>query len=186
MFWSEWIAKNSGLWPLVKTKYIYQPSWKTLHSLLGKPGITQRNMDNKFNQLLTVSEEECKGEISDHSDEDQTDSLKNAGGWGSLPDVCLRYIFRFLADKDRCSAELACQHWHHVMRSPSLWRSRFFHFNGRLTKYRLSEYSSAVAYAKSLGSYLWTMEVCVIPPRKSLVARRMEQAMTGLLVELTR
>ncbi|XP_039632948.1 F-box only protein 39-like [Perca fluviatilis] len=113
-------------------------------------------------------------------------SSEGVSGWGSLPDVCLRHVFRFLTDRNRRNADLVCHHWHNVMRSPSLWRSHFFHFNGRLSKYRQSEYCSAVAYVRSLGVYLEQLEVCVCPPRRSLVARRLEQAISGLFSELTR
>lgn len=107
-------------------------------------------------------------------------------GWGSLPDVCLRHVFRFLPDRDRRSADMVCHHWHNVMRSPSLWRSRFFHFSGRLSKFRQSEYCSAVSYVRYLGVYLERLEVCVCPPRRSSLAQRLEQAITGLFSELAR
>ncbi|XP_044078771.1 F-box only protein 39-like isoform X2 [Siniperca chuatsi] len=123
---------------------------------------------------------------SDLSDEGPECSSERASGWGSLPDVCLRHVFGFLPDRDRRGADLVCHHWHKVMRSPSLWRSRFFHFSGRLSKFRQSEYCSAVAYARCLGVYLERLEVCVCPPRRSLVAQRLEQAISGLLFELTR
>ncbi|XP_034746818.1 F-box only protein 39-like [Etheostoma cragini] len=113
-------------------------------------------------------------------------SSERVSSWGSLPDVCLRHVYRFLTDRDRRNADLVCHHWHNVMRSPSLWRFRFFHFNGRLSKYRQSESSSAVDYVRSLGVYLEQLEVCVCPPRRSLVARRLEQTIRGLFSELTR
>ncbi|XP_034539780.1 F-box only protein 39-like isoform X1 [Notolabrus celidotus] len=141
-------------------------------------------MDTKFNPLQSYSEEEYYADISDLSDDYQRNS--SAGGWGSLPDLCLHNVFVFLEDQDRRSADLACRHWHHVMRSPSLWRFHIFNFSGRQGKYMQSEYYSAMAYASSLGSYLETMEVCVVPPRKSYVAHRLEQAISGLLSELTR
>lgn len=131
-------------------------------------------------------EEEMEEDNSDLSDEGPECSSGRASGWGSLPDVCLRHVFGFLPDRDRSSANLVCHHWHNVMRSPSLWRYRFFHFSGRLSKYRQSEYCSAVAYARSMGVYLERLEVCVCPPRRSLVARRLEQAINGLLSELIR
>uniref|UniRef100_A0A3B4TF20 F-box protein 39 n=1 Tax=Seriola dumerili TaxID=41447 RepID=A0A3B4TF20_SERDU len=107
-------------------------------------------------------------------------------GWASLPHVCLRHVFTFLPDHDRRSADMVCHHWHNVMRSPSLWRYRFFHFNGRLSKFRQSEYCSAVTYARYLGPYLERLEVCVCPPRRSLAAQRLEQTISGLFSELTR
>uniref|UniRef100_UPI0037E93EB9 F-box only protein 39-like n=1 Tax=Semicossyphus pulcher TaxID=241346 RepID=UPI0037E93EB9 len=143
-------------------------------------------MDEKFVPQQYDSDEELEGDISDLSDDDQMDGSEWAGDWGSLPDVCLRHLFGFLADRDRRSADLTCWHWHAVMLSPSLWRYRFFYFSGRLSKFRQSEYSSAVAYARSVGVYLERLEVCVYPPRKSLVARRLEQTISGLLSELTR
>uniref|UniRef100_A0A3Q3FP80 F-box only protein 39-like n=1 Tax=Labrus bergylta TaxID=56723 RepID=A0A3Q3FP80_9LABR len=117
--------------------------------------------------------------------EKEEETLQFRSGWGSLPDVCLRHVFRCLSDEDRVSADLVSCHWHQVMHSPSLWRFRFFHFNGRLSKYTQSEYCSAVAYARSLGVYLESLEVCLCPPRKSSIARRLEQTLTGLLSELT-
>ncbi|XP_035522841.1 F-box only protein 39-like [Morone saxatilis] len=132
------------------------------------------------------SVEEMEEEDSDLSDEGYKCGSEGESGWGSLPDVCLRQVFGFLSDTDRCRADLVCHYWHRVMRSPSLWRSRFFHFNGRLSKYKQSEYCSALAYARSLGVYLQRLEVCVCPPRRCLVARRLELAISGLLSELTR
>uniref|UniRef100_A0A3B4XZ37 F-box protein 39 n=1 Tax=Seriola lalandi dorsalis TaxID=1841481 RepID=A0A3B4XZ37_SERLL len=88
------------------------------------------------------------------------ESTQRVDGWASLPDVCLRHVFTFLPDHDRRSADMVCHHWHNVMRSPSLWRYRFFHFNGRLSKFRQSEYCSAVTYARYLGPYLERLDVC--------------------------
>ncbi|XP_074528516.1 F-box only protein 39-like [Halichoeres trimaculatus] len=134
-------------------------------------------MDKKSKRLKHVRKKKT---------EDQPDTSETAEDWGSLPEVCLLHIFGFLEDKDRRSADLTCRHWHSVMRSPSLWRSRSFLFTGHRTIYKLSECCSAVAYAKSLGRYLWTMEVFVKLPRKSTVTRRIEEAVSALLSELTR
>ncbi|KAM6983517.1 F-box only protein 39-like [Tautogolabrus adspersus] len=142
-------------------------------------------MDESFDPMQTTSEEKPGIDIS-LSDKGQRDSSERAGGWGSLPDVCLRHVFRFLSDEDRVSANLVSRHWHQVIHSPSLWRFRFFNFSGRQSKYTQSEYCSAVAYARSLGVYLESLEVFLFPPRKSLIARRLEQTITGLLSELTR
>ncbi|XP_060912289.1 F-box only protein 39-like [Labrus mixtus] len=142
-------------------------------------------MDESFETMQTTSEEKPGGDICNLRDKGQRDSSERAGGWGSLPDVCLRHVFRCLSDEDRVSADLVSRHWHQVMHSPSLWRFRFFHFSGRLSKYTQSEYCSAVAYARSLGVYLESLEVCLCPPRKSSIARRLEQTLTGLLSELT-
>uniref|UniRef100_A0A3Q3N145 F-box protein 39 n=1 Tax=Mastacembelus armatus TaxID=205130 RepID=A0A3Q3N145_9TELE len=111
---------------------------------------------------------------------------KSLSGWGSLPDVCLQHVFRFLLDHDRRSAALVCHHWHNVMRSPSLWRYHFFHFSGQLSKFRQSEYSCAMGYAQNLGVYLERLEVRVCPPRRPLAAQRLEQTISGLLAELIR
>lgn len=132
------------------------------------------------------SEEETGEDDSDLTDEGGESSSEKTSGWGLLPDVCMQHVFRFLNDRDRKSADLVCHHWHKVMRSPSLWRFRFFHFSGRLSKFKQSEYCSAVAYARSLGVYLERLEVLVCPPRRSLVAQRLEQAISGLFSELTR
>ncbi|XP_022618399.1 F-box only protein 39 [Seriola dumerili] len=123
---------------------------------------------------------------SDLSDEGCESCSERVNGWASLPHVCLRHVFTFLPDHDRRSADMVCHHWHNVMRSPSLWRYRFFHFNGRLSKFRQSEYCSAVTYARYLGPYLERLEVCVCPPRRSLAAQRLEQTISGLFSELTR
>lgn len=131
-------------------------------------------------------DDEDSEEEMDEDDSDLSDDCSESSSWGSLPDECLRHVFTFLSDRDRRSADLVCHHWHNVMRSPSLWRYRFFHFNGRLSKYRQSEYSYAVTYASHLGAYLERLEVYVYPPRRSLVAQRLEQVITGLFSELTR
>lgn len=130
------------------------------------------------------------GEIED-DDSDVTDQSCHSGwldvnSWASLPDVCLRLVFTFLPDHDRRSANVVCHHWYKVMHSPSLWRHRFFHFSGRLSKFRQSEYSSAVTYARYLGAYLESLEVCVCPPRRSMAAERLAQTINGLFMELTR
>nr|XP_046267091.1 F-box only protein 39-like [Scatophagus argus] len=123
----------------------------------------------------------------DLTDKGHECTSERASSWGLLPHVCLRHVFRFLCDHDRMSADLVCRHWHHVMHSPSLWRSRFFYFSGqRQSRSRQAEYWSAVTYARSLGAYLEKLEVCVCPPHNSLMARRLEQALIGLLSELTR
>ncbi|CAJ1063939.1 F-box only protein 39-like isoform X1 [Xyrichtys novacula] len=143
-------------------------------------------MDKEIDIFQSDREEEFERDSSDPPDEDQRDSSEQEVGWGSLLDMCLRHIFEFLEDRDRRSAQLTCRHWHHVMRSPSLWRSRYFNFTGRHSRHRPSEYSLAVPYARSLGVYLQTMEVWVVPPRKPMMARRLEQTISGLLSELTR
>uniref|UniRef100_A0A3Q1KBJ2 F-box domain-containing protein n=1 Tax=Anabas testudineus TaxID=64144 RepID=A0A3Q1KBJ2_ANATE len=121
--------------------------------------------------------------MSDY-DSDLSDDCWDGSSWESLPDVCLRCLFTFLSDRDRRSAALVCHHWHNVMRSPSLWRCRYFHFSGRLSKFRQSEYCSAVTYARYLGVYLERLEVCVCPPRRSLVAQRLEQVISGVRAPL--
>ncbi|XP_075343483.1 F-box only protein 39-like [Odontesthes bonariensis] len=124
------------------------------------------------------SEEEA---FSDESSISDTESV-----WELLPDVCLRHVFRFLPDGARSKASLVCHQWHDVMRSPCLWRTRFFHFSGRLSKYKPSDYCSAVGYVSSLGVYLEKLEVCVCPPRTSATALRLKEAICGLLNELVR
>lgn len=131
-------------------------------------------------------DDEDSEEEMDEDDSDLSDDCSKSRSWGSLPDVCLRHVFMFLSDHDRRSADLVCHHWHNVIQSPSLWRYRFFHFNGRLSKYRQSEHNYAVNYAHQLGAYLERLEVYVYPPRRYLVAQRLEQAISGLFSELTR
>lgn len=145
-----------------------------------------RNRKDNFGGDDEDSEEEMEEDDSDLSDDGHGCSSARTSSWGSLPDVCLRHVFWFLPDRDRRHADLVCHHWHNVMHSPSLWRTRFFQFSGRLSKFRQSEFCSAVAYASSLGVYLERLEVCVSPPRRSLIARRLEQTIRGLLTELTR
>ncbi|XP_026184324.1 F-box only protein 39 [Mastacembelus armatus] len=132
------------------------------------------------------SEDEMSEGDSDLSDECCESGSESLSGWGSLPDVCLQHVFRFLLDHDRRSAALVCHHWHNVMRSPSLWRYHFFHFSGQLSKFRQSEYSCAMGYAQNLGVYLERLEVRVCPPRRPLAAQRLEQTISGLLAELIR
>ncbi|XP_046876900.1 F-box only protein 39-like [Hypomesus transpacificus] len=107
-------------------------------------------------------------------------------GWGFLPSVCLWRLFWWLRDQDRMRANLVCRHWHAVMRSPSLWRFRRFHLSGRLNRFRRSEPLTTLTYARHLGGYLETLEVCVSSPHSSMVARRLQYTLRGLLDELTR
>ena len=72
------------------------------------------------------------------------------------------------------------------MRSPSLWRFRRFHLSGRLNRFRRSEPLTTLTYARHLGGYLETLEVCVSSPHSSMVARRLQYTLRGLLDELTR
>ncbi|XP_070773766.1 F-box only protein 39-like [Enoplosus armatus] len=144
----------------------------------------QNREDSTLGEGVGGEDEDSEKEMEEDNEGHECSS-ERARCWGSLPDVCLRHMFGLLSDRDRRSAELVCHHWHNVMRSPSLWRSRFFCFSGRLSKFRQSEYCSAVTYARSLGVYLEKLEVCVCPPRRSLVAQRLEQAISGLFLELT-
>ncbi|XP_042287572.1 F-box only protein 39-like [Thunnus maccoyii] len=147
--------------------------------------------DNTWEENFSDEDEDSEGETgeddSDLSEEGgEGSSMKKTSCWGILPDVCLRHVFSFLPDGDRMSADVVCHHWHKVMRSPSLWRFRLFQFSGRLSKFRQSEYCSSVGYARSLGVYLERLEVSVCPPRRSLIAQRLEQTISGLFSELTR
>lgn len=74
-------------------------------------------------------EESTEEQAMDHEDskeemgEDDSDLSKDcceSSSWGSLPDVCLQNVFRFLPDNDHKSAATVCHHWHDVIRSPSL------------------------------------------------------------------
>lgn len=135
---------------------------------------------------LGLKEKENEDDDLDVSDQGCHSGWQDDSGWASLPDVCLRLVFSFLSDRDRKSANLVCHHWHKVIHSPSLWRYRFFHFTGRLSRFRQAEYNSAVTYAQYLGAYLEKLEVCVCPPRRSIVAERLAQTISGLFSELTR
>lgn len=144
-----------------------------------------QRLEDSIGKEEDYSLEEVESEAEEDLSDDSCDS-ESMGVWDSLPDVCLRHVFGFLLDRDRGSAALVCHHWHNVMRSPSLWRSRSFHFTGRLSKFRQSEYCSAVTYVRHLGSYLERLQVTVSPPRRTLIAQRLEQVITGLLSELIR
>ncbi|XP_069578325.1 F-box only protein 39-like [Brachyistius frenatus] len=120
----------------------------------------------------------------DPSDDSRYYISEKMSEWDSLPHVCLQHVFRLLPDRDRRSAALVCHHWHKVMRSPSLWRTRSFHFTGRLNKYKQSEYNYAVGYALNLGVYLERLEVSVWPPRKRFIAKTLEETISGLLAAL--
>ncbi|XP_062342225.1 F-box only protein 39-like [Osmerus eperlanus] len=125
-------------------------------------------------------------EDDDEEEEDDEDEERAVHGWGFLPSVCLWRLFWWLRDRDRMRANLVCRHWHAVMRSPSLWRFRRFHLSGRLTRFRRSEPLTTLTYARHLGGYLETLEVCVSSPHSSMVARRLQYTLRGLLDELTR
>ncbi|XP_041808686.1 F-box only protein 39-like [Chelmon rostratus] len=128
-------------------------------------------------------DEEAASDVTGRGHERSSDRVSV---WGSLPDVCLRLVFRFLPVHDRLSAGLACRHWHYAMRCPSLWRSYFYFFNGHMCRYGQSERLAAVNYVRSLGVYLQRLEVCVSPPCTFLAALRIERAIIRLLSELTR
>lgn len=125
-------------------------------------------------------------ESSEAYNKDPQSILEDSSSWASLPDVCLRNVFKFLPDRDRVRANRVCQHWYNVMHSPSLWRYHHFHFNGRMRKYRPSEHISAVGYARYLGMYLHRLDVAVYYSHNTVVALRLEQAISGLFRELIR
>ena len=126
------------------------------------------------------------GTDEDEEEDDDEDEEMAVHSWGFLPSVCLWRLFWWLHDRDRMHANLVCRHWHAVMRSPSLWRFRRFHLSGRLSRFRRSEPLTTLAYARHLGGYLETLEVCVSSPHSSMVARRLQYTLRGLLDELTR
>ncbi|KAM6907525.1 F-box only protein 39-like [Xenentodon cancila] len=136
-------------------------------------------------------EESSWEELTDDDNDDGTVSEINSdtaqlSEWDFLPDLCLEHVFRFLPDRDRCRGALVCHRWYNIMCLPSLWRTHFFQFSGRLSKYKKSDYFSAVAYVRSLGVYLQRLEVCVYPPWTHVVAQRLQQALCGLFSELIR
>lgn len=122
----------------------------------------------------------------DFSDDSCDSSFEKIVGWESLSLVCLQNVFRFLPDRDRRNAALVCRHWHAVMSSPSLWRTRIFHFSGRIFKYKPAEHCRAVGYVTYLGRYLEKLEVSVYPPRTTLVAQRLENVLNELFSALVR
>ncbi|KAM9453828.1 F-box only protein 39-like [Salvelinus alpinus] len=123
-----------------------------------------------------MDEDEEEGEV----EEDKKPKL----GWANLPDVCLWQVFWWLRDRDRVKAALVCHHWHHVMRSPSLWRVRNFNFSGRISRTHRSELETAVCYAKTYGSYLENLEIRFSHPLNSLVSRRFQQTLRTFLAAL--
>ncbi|XP_031646411.1 F-box only protein 39 [Oncorhynchus kisutch] len=126
-------------------------------------------------------------EIMDEEEEEEGEAEENEEpklGWANLPDVCLRQVFWWLHDRDRVKAALVCLHWHHVMRSPSLWRVRTFNFSGRISRTRRSELETAVCYAKTYGAYLEDLEIRFSHPLNSLVSRRFQQTLRTFLAAL--
>ncbi|KAL2096099.1 hypothetical protein ACEWY4_008247 [Coilia grayii] len=104
--------------------------------------------------------------------------------WALLPHTCLLQVFRHLRDRDRVRAALVCHHWHHVVRSPSLWRVRTFNFSGRVSRSHRSEMEAAVSFAKSYGRYVEDLEIRFSHPINSLVTRRFQQTMRAFLLAL--
>lgn len=104
--------------------------------------------------------------------------------WAHLPDTCLREVFLYLRDRDRVRAALVCHHWHHVVRSPSLWRVRTFNFSGRASRAHRSEMDTAVSFAKTYGGFLEDLEIRFSHPINSLVTRRFQQTMRAFLSAL--
>ncbi|XP_073335743.1 F-box only protein 39-like [Pagrus major] len=140
-------------------------------------------------EIVPVANREGSPQEEDYGGEDDSDLSDErpesiSSSLATLPDLCLIQVFSFLPYRDRRSANLVCHHWHHVMRSPSLWRYHFFFFNGWHPRSR-SE-CSAVAYARSLGVYLERLEVRVWPPARAIVAQRLQVTISRLFSELTR
>ncbi|XP_048120645.1 F-box only protein 39-like [Alosa alosa] len=104
--------------------------------------------------------------------------------WSLLPDTCLRQVFLHLRDRDRVRAALVCRQWHHVVRSPSLWRVRTFNFSGRVSRTHRSEMDTAVNFAKTYGGFLEDLEIRFSHPINSLVTRRFQQTMRAFLSAL--
>uniref|UniRef100_A0A4W5PCR8 F-box protein 39 n=1 Tax=Hucho hucho TaxID=62062 RepID=A0A4W5PCR8_9TELE len=143
--------------------------------------------EEQFSENENEEEEEDKGiEIMDEDEEEGEvkEDKKPQLGWANLPDVCLRQVFWWLRDRDRVKAALVCRHWHHVMRSPSLWRVRNFNFSGRISRTRCSELETAVCYAKTYGAYLEDLEIRFSHPLNSLVSRRFQQTLRTFLTTL--
>ncbi|XP_033955120.1 F-box only protein 39-like isoform X2 [Pseudochaenichthys georgianus] len=132
---------------------------------------------------LQNSEDEDNGE---KMEEVLSDAGCSSECWAILPVLCLAHVFKFLDEGDRRSADLVCQRWHNIMRSPSLWRSHTFHLNVRPSKYRYSEFHSSVAYVQSRGVYLERLAVLVNPPSTYSIAWRMLRTIKTVFDELTR
>ncbi|XP_029536477.1 F-box only protein 39-like [Oncorhynchus nerka] len=141
--------------------------------------------EEQLSENKNEEEGEDKGiEIMDEEEGEMEEDKKPKLGWANLPDVCLRQVFWWLRDRDRVKAALVCRHWHHVMRSPSLWRVRNFNFSGRISRTRRLALETAVCYAKTYGAYLEDLEIRFSHPLNSLVARRFQQTLRTFLAAL--
>ncbi|XP_062873399.1 F-box only protein 39-like [Trichomycterus rosablanca] len=130
----------------------------------------------KANEKIDGTKEDPQKKTLSHSEEEFK--------WSVLPDVCLRQVFWWLQDADRAQAALVCHHWHHVVRSPSLWRKRTFNFSGHLPWSHHSELENGIKYVQSYGSYLENLEVHFIHPLNTYVTRRFQQIMRTFLAAL--
>ncbi|KAM6958765.1 F-box only protein 39-like [Aplochiton taeniatus] len=140
--------------------------------------------------MLEEGDDLEEGEIREEEEEEEREEEPGEGvwpqrwGWACLPDVCLRQVFCWLRDRDRVRSALVCRHWHHVVRSPSLWRARTFNFSGRVSRTRRSELETAVSYARFYGRYLEDLEIRFSHPLNSLVSRRFQQTLRTFLAAL--
>ncbi|XP_063061873.1 F-box only protein 39-like [Engraulis encrasicolus] len=122
------------------------------------------------------------GKINEENMEEDREGEQSM--WALLPHTCLLQVFLHLNDRDRVRAALVCRHWHHVVRSPSLWRVRTFNFSGRVSRSHRSEMETAVSFATSYGRYLEDLEIRFSHPINSLVTRRFQQATRAFLSAL--
>ncbi|CAG2225252.1 F-box only protein 39-like [Mytilus galloprovincialis] len=81
--------------------------------------------------------------------------------WVDLPDVVVIELFRFLKDKDRAAAALACKNWARLFKTPCLWRSRHFEMGG----YRAHNNGSrACAFSSLFGNYVRYLSISCSHP----------------------
>ncbi|XP_038615605.1 F-box only protein 39 [Tachyglossus aculeatus] len=106
--------------------------------------------------------------------------------WIRLPDVCLQRVFWWLGDRDRSRASLVCRKWNQIMYSAHLWRHRTITFSGRPSRSHATEFESALWYIKKFGKYLEHLEIKFMNPYNSLLTKKFQLTMRGLLSYLGR
>ncbi|XP_003211934.1 F-box only protein 39 isoform X1 [Meleagris gallopavo] len=114
----------------------------------------------------------------------EDDSDLEQSFWANLPDVCLRHVFHWLADKDRSQAALVCKKWNQAMYSGSLWRTRTITFNGQPSRAHAFEFETALWYVKKFGKYLEHLEIKLLHPYSTVFTRKFQVSMRSLFSHL--
>lgn len=121
---------------------------------------------------------------------DEEDEMKKEviPPWDVLPHVALLNVFRYLPERDRLRAQLACRRWYHVIRgSACLWRDRSFRFSGRDPKdLTHGPYRFATHFVRVFGRYLRRLEFRLYSPISSGVCKKFQKAVKVALVNMTR